>query len=114
MTQGPASDKEMMAPVNAECVSMCGDRPTPGVYSFTVSWFMVGVPGTACGTAVQAAHSLCLAGTVTEWPVAASDRLEVQERAVAPGHRELKCLAKIHIKLCVASQTCGDMNIQNS
>ena len=26
-------------PVKAECVSMCGDNPTPGGYSLTVHWF---------------------------------------------------------------------------
>ena len=26
------------SPVKAECVSMCGDRPTPDSYSFTVNW----------------------------------------------------------------------------
>jgi hypothetical protein len=37
MMQPPASDSDRIAPENAECVSMWADKPTPGVYSFTVS-----------------------------------------------------------------------------
>lgn len=37
MTQPPARLKDRMAPEKAECVSMWADRPTPGVYSLTVS-----------------------------------------------------------------------------
>lgn len=36
------------APVNAECVSMWGDSPTPAPYSLTVSWSRHGVAPAAC------------------------------------------------------------------
>lgn len=36
--QGPANERLKMNPSNAEWVSICGDKPTPGGYSLTVSW----------------------------------------------------------------------------
>jgi hypothetical protein len=38
MTTGEPRDSETIAPVNAECASTWGDRPTPGSYVLTVSW----------------------------------------------------------------------------
>jgi hypothetical protein len=35
MMQGPAKERLKIISSNAECVSICGDKPTPQGYSFT-------------------------------------------------------------------------------
>jgi len=35
MIQGPAKERLKIISSNAECVSICGDKPTPQGYSFT-------------------------------------------------------------------------------
>jgi len=37
ITVPPARESDRMGPANAECVSICADRPTPAGYSFTVT-----------------------------------------------------------------------------
>lgn len=40
MMHGPASERLKIGPSNAECVSICGDKPTPGGYSLTCHYFI--------------------------------------------------------------------------
>jgi hypothetical protein len=50
-----------MAPVKDECVSTWGAMPTPGVYSFTVSWSSAGTPGRAwCEDGARARARVCV------------------------------------------------------
>lgn len=59
MMQGPAKERLKIKASNAEWVSICGDNPTPGGYSFTcIITTRLRIKKTGIGTVIHLAKAL--------------------------------------------------------